>query len=245
VLSDRAIATGGGGTLRAEQPAQREATMHERPSKSRDGLPGPTFAGSVDFALEARKSRERLVPTTVAYVAGGIVLIAPTLNRHTPLWAAVLAGLLAFTGVEYFVHRFLLHGRFPDGPGALRRFLHSRLDHLHYVHHSRPWDGAHMHGSLVDTLPLTLPLAIAALLAPPPAPAFVGALLLAYVAEEWTHHALHYGRSQSELFVRLQRRHRIHHSPRGSDRIFGLTSGAWDAACGTSLRWARRPSQRA
>ena len=169
-----------------------------RPSKSRDGLPAPLSPRGVDLRLEAHRSGEHLLPSALAYGVGGLALTAPALNGTAAWWAPILAGVLVFSGVEYFIHRFLLHGRFPDGAGW-RRFLHRRLDHLHYIHHLRPWDGAHMHGGLRDTLPLTVPLAALALIGPRPAPAFLGALLLAYVAEEWVHHALHYCRSNNPI----------------------------------------------
>jgi sterol desaturase/sphingolipid hydroxylase (fatty acid hydroxylase superfamily) len=210
-----------------------------RPSKSRDGMPAPVSPRGVNLAAEARRSRLGLYPTTLAYGAAGVALVLRAVAAAAP-WTASLFGVLAFTGVEYFVHRDLLHGRFPDGPGPLRRFLHRRLDHLHSVHHLRPWDGAHMHGALRDTLPAVLPLALAAATLGGGCAAFLGALLLAYVAEEWTHHALHYGRSQLAPLVYLRRRHFLHHSPRGDGRVFGLTSGLWDAMCGTSALWTRR-----
>ena len=209
-----------------------------RPSKSRDGMPAPLPPRGVNLAVEARRSRFHLYPTTLAYGVGGVALLLAAVAAPAP-WTAALLGIVAFSGVEYFVHRSVLHGRFPDGPGPLRRLLHRRLDHLHYVHHMKPWDGAHLHGGLNDTLPVVLPLALAAAAVGGGGAAFVGALLLAYVAEEWTHHALHYGRSQLPPLVYLRRRHFLHHSPRGEARAFGLTSGLWDAAFGTGWRRGR------
>jgi len=204
-----------------------------RPSKSQNGIPEPGTPRGVDWKSEARRSRRKLTPSSLVYGVAGFVLLTPEMNDSAWEGPAFVLALLAFTGIEYAVHRFLLHGRFPNGPGRVRRFLHRRLDHLHYIHHLRPWDGAHMNGSLRDTLPLTVPLVIAALAAPPPTAAFVGTLLLAYLAEEWTHHSLHYGRSKNRILVRLRRRHHVHHSPRGKDRVYGLTSGVWDFALGT------------
>ena len=68
------------------------------------------------------------------------------------------AGIAAWTLLEYFVHRYLLHGRFPDGPGIVQHFLHKRFDHLHWEHHARPWDGNHINGRIMDTLPFSIAL---------------------------------------------------------------------------------------
>jgi len=43
-----------------------------------------------------------------------------------------------------------LHGRFPPGKGVIRRFLHERLDPLHWEHHMRPFDGKHISRELKD-----------------------------------------------------------------------------------------------
>ena len=46
-----------------------------------------------------------------------------------------LLGVAVWTLVEYLFHRYVLHGRFPPGEGSVRRFLHERLDPLHWEHH--------------------------------------------------------------------------------------------------------------
>jgi hypothetical protein len=73
---------------------------------------------------------------TGVYILVSVTAMAVAL-RSSPGRAAVwwLLGVGFWTFVEYMVHRFILHGVFPDGPG-LRHALHLLFDHLHVEHHS-------------------------------------------------------------------------------------------------------------
>src|SRR5512134_137413 len=80
----------------------------------------PTFTvpANVRLRAEARKSRRRFYPSTILYTAyAGSVLL---LGLQTPHKLAVVGwyagGVATWTLLEYFVHRFVLHGRFPSGP---------------------------------------------------------------------------------------------------------------------------------
>jgi hypothetical protein len=88
--------------------------------------------------------------------------------RSNPRVAALAwaLGVAFWTWVEYLVHRHILHGVFPDGPG-LQRLFHRLFDHLHVEHHKRPWDGNHINGTIKDTGPFLLPAAVLALFLPP------------------------------------------------------------------------------
>lgn len=149
---------------------------------------------------------------------------------------AFLLGTFAWTLIEYNVHRHILHGRFPDGPGRLQHFLHKAFDHLHWEHHKRPWDGNHINGTIKDTLPFVLPVALLSHLAPVwSAPVVVAGILQAYVVEEWVHHSVHFHSGGSLYFRYIKRHHLYHHSPRGMDIAFGLTSGFWDIVYDTRI----------
>jgi sterol desaturase/sphingolipid hydroxylase (fatty acid hydroxylase superfamily) len=138
--------------------------------------------------------------------------------------------------MEYLIHRHILHGRFPDGDGLLQRFLHDRFDHLHYEHHQRPWDGNHINGTIADTLPAVALVALASHLAPlHTLPVLVAGILQAYIAEEWVHHSVHFYNFRGRYFSYIKRHHIYHHSPRGSEVGFGLTSGIWDMLRGTRI----------
>jgi hypothetical protein len=207
--------------------------------KSEVGLPEPLWPREVDVRAEARTARGRLYPITVAYSSASALTIALVLRsgRSPGVALAFLgAGVATWTLLEYLVHRYVLHGPFPDGPGAIRHFLHRRFDHLHLEHHQRPWDSRHISGSFGDTLPFVALLSAVAALAPiNTLPAFLVGLVQSYVIEEWVHHCVHYYNFNSRYFRYIRRHHLYHHSRHGGRVAFGLTSDVWDMAWGTPM----------
>ena len=196
--------------------------------------------GGVRFRreVEARRSRHRLYPVSVLYTLFALVTLAVALGSSRPLTALLsfLLGALAWTLMEYLVHRHILHGRFPDGPGLYQHFLHRYFDHLHWEHHKRPWDGNHINGTLKDTLPFAGPMALVSWLFPAwSVPMFVAGMLQAYVAEEWIHHSVHFYQFDNLYFRYIKRHHLYHHSPKGMGIAFGLTNGFWDVAYDTRI----------
>jgi Fatty acid hydroxylase len=188
--------------------------------------------------VEARRARRRLYPVSLLYSAYAMTVLGFALASQ---WSgvAVLAFLLGVAGwtlLEYLVHRHVLHGRFPDGPGVFRHFLHKHFDHLHWEHHKRPWDGNHINGTIKDTAGFAVPMAILASFAPVwSVPAFLAGLLQAYVVEEWVHHSVHFLESDGLYFRYIKRHHLYHHSPKGMKIAFGLTNGFWDIVYDTRI----------
>jgi sterol desaturase/sphingolipid hydroxylase (fatty acid hydroxylase superfamily) len=194
--------------------------------------------GDALWAREARRGRARLYPVTAFYTTACLALFAYVFRA--PHRAAVLgfaaAGAFSWTLVEYLVHRYVLHGRFPDGPGVVRHFLHVRFDHLHWEHHERPWDANHINGRVQDTLPFVIALGVLA--APFPlhtAPVFLAAVVQCYVIEEWIHHSVHFYHFRNPYFRYIRKHHLFHHSPRGAEIGYGLTNGFWDVVLGTRI----------
>ena len=204
--------------------------------KSVHGIPFPTYPQGIDLPREARTARRRFYPVTILYTAYMLVVLPLALRRRP--WQAlafVALGVAVWTWLEYTVHRHVLHGRFPDGPGWLRHHLHRFFDTMHGDHHLRPWDGMYINGFL-DSLPFAAAFAFVSLLAPlPTAPVMVAGLLECYVVEEWVHYTVHFHRFRWRYFDYIRRHHLYHHSPRGGDIAFGLTSGLWDAVLGTRI----------
>jgi sterol desaturase/sphingolipid hydroxylase (fatty acid hydroxylase superfamily) len=185
---------------------------------------------------EARKARRRLYPSTILYSAYALGLTALALRTApwTTMAAWFLAGMAAWTLLEYGVHRYVLHGRFPAGPSLYRRFTHKYFDPLHWEHHARPWDGNHVNGTLKDTLPFSAVLAGLSFLAPlPTVPILIAGLLFAYVVEEWIHQSVHFYDFRNRYFRYIRRHHLYHHSPRGTNAGYGLTNGFWDVVWST------------
>ncbi len=209
--------------------------------KSVHGIPPPVYPPGIDLPREARTARRRFYPVTILYTAYAIVVVGLGLRARP--WTALLyvaLGVAVWTWLEYTVHRRVLHGRFPDGQGWLQHHMHRFFDTMHGDHHLRPWDGMYINGFL-DSLPFAVAFVLLGSLAPlPTAPVMVAALLECYVAEEWVHYTVHFHRFRWRYFDYIRRHHLYHHSPRGVDIAFGLTSGGWDAVLGTRIPAADR-----
>lgn len=209
--------------------------------KSKVGMPAVQFSGQrIDLGAEARKARRRLYPATLLYSAYANTVLALALGSQAPAAVALAyyaGGWLAWTLVEYLAHRYVLHYRFPDGPGALQHWLHRTFDNLHTEHHARPWDGNHINGTIKDTFLYMALFAASSFLTPlHTAPVLWAGVMQAYVVEEWVHQGTHYPslyRLRGRYWRYITRHHAYHHSPRGAERAFGLTSGFWDVVFGT------------
>jgi sterol desaturase/sphingolipid hydroxylase (fatty acid hydroxylase superfamily) len=188
--------------------------------------------------VEARRSRHRLYPVSVLYTLSCLTILVCALRSARPfLGAASYAlGLVAWTWLEYFIHRRILHGRFPDGPGLARHVLHKAFDHLHWEHHKRPWDGNHINGTIKDSLPLVGPIVALSFLAPVwSLPTFLAGVLQAAMIEEWVHHSVHFYNFDNLYFRYIKRHHLYHHSPKGMNIAYGLTNGFWDIVYDTRI----------
>jgi hypothetical protein len=205
--------------------------------KSRDGIPCPVppLAG-MNLAREAATARARFYPVTIAYTAYALTVLALGVRSNPGgTILAILVGVISWTLIEYLVHRYVLHGKFPDGPGGPKRLLHVLFDPSHGDHHERPWDGRHINGGFA-TVPFAFFLAMASFLGPLPAtPVFVATILLSYVVEEWIHYSVHFHRLPGRYFAYIRRHHLYHHGPRGREVAFGLSSGVWDVPLGTGI----------
>src|SRR5262245_41626104 len=123
--------------------------------KSINGIPQPAFPipKGVVLANEARTARRRFYPATIILTTYSLTVLGFSFARHPVEAAEYLAlGVGFWTLLEYLVHRHVLHGRFPDGPGLLRHRMHTFFDTMHGDHHLRPWDGMYINGYL-DALP--------------------------------------------------------------------------------------------
>ena len=77
----------------------------------------------VPFAIYKRRqaahARYRLYPLTVFYTVYALLVLIVAFSTTHPWTAAVFfsAGCAIWTLVEYFFHRYVLHGRFSPGKG--------------------------------------------------------------------------------------------------------------------------------
>jgi sterol desaturase/sphingolipid hydroxylase (fatty acid hydroxylase superfamily) len=194
---------------------------------------------------QARISRHRLYPVTVFYSVYAVAVVVLGLRSRHP-WIALAsfaAGIPVWTLVEYLFHRYVLHGHFAAGEGAIRKFLHERLDPLHWEHHKHPFDGHHINGEIRDLLPLFFVAAPLSFVAPVyTLPALLAGVVESYVLEEWIHHSCHFYNFRNPYFRYIKRYHFYHHSPKGENEGYGLTNGFWDIIFNT--RYSREVRQR-
>ena len=216
--------------------------------KSLVGIPAPDFPipKGVVMADQAQIARGRFYPVTLLFTAFALSVLIPALLFHPfPALISLGLGVVFWTLLEYLVHRHVLHGRFPDGPGFLKHRIHTFFDTMHADHHRRPWDGMYINGYL-DAIPFGVLFAVIGFLFFPyyKGPVFVAALLQCYVIEEWVHYTVHFHNFKSRYWRYIRRHHWYHHSRGEMAEAFGLTSGLWDGILGTPVPpkpWRRVP----
>ncbi len=186
------------------------------------------FEGVGQFIARMSETRENHWAGLAFDVLISLVLVAVGLCRaevHAAVAvAALLAGLLVFTLVEYSFHRWLFHKPVPlFEPG-------------HRKHHVDPQG----HDSLPFFLPPILVLLLAGLftLALPEGYALLlaGGIAAGYATYGLSHVAIHATRFRHPLARRWAASHHVHHFH--PDCNFGVTTPLWDILLGT--RRARR-----
>jgi cyclopropane-fatty-acyl-phospholipid synthase len=167
-------------------------------------------------------------------LAALLVITGPR-ERWLELVVLALLGLVAWTLLEYGLHRFVLHGLQP-------------FRTWHAEHHRRP-------RALIGTPTILSATLIAVLVFVPAfllgdlwrASALTFGLLTGYLIYAIVHHATHHWRSDGAWISQRKRAHALHHSPVGPPARYGVTSGVWDRVFGTSeagdVRPARAPSR--
>jgi sterol desaturase/sphingolipid hydroxylase (fatty acid hydroxylase superfamily) len=134
------------------------------------------------------------------------------------------AGLLAWTLIEYGLHRFVFHYQPQSAWGKRVHFI------FHGVHHDYPND---VH-RLVMPPSASIPLAVlfylgfSALLPEPLLFAFFPGVVAGYLVYDLGHYALHHASFKNSVFKRLKKHHLLHHYA-DDTRGFGVSSSLWDA----------------
>lgn len=177
------------------------------------------------FTLEHSKAAYRadfaLYGGAVLALAAFVLYAGPSEQRLvTAGW--VVGGILAWSGIEYLLHRFVLHGLQP-----FRRW--------HAEHHQRP--------AALICIPTTLSAMLIGGLVFFPALLFAGTwhataltlgVLSGYLFYAIVHHATHHWRvGDSGWLKRRKRWHALHHKGE-PQACFGVTSAFWDHVFGTA-----------
>ncbi|HEY0197525.1 MAG TPA: sterol desaturase family protein [Rhodanobacter sp.] len=204
-------------------PHLQETTAMQRPMK-----PSPWRAG-VDAIVRMSSTRTNYWVEVALDFALATTLVFEGWRHHAgrPLTAvlAIMLGLLAFSFIEYFFHRWMFHTRIP------------LFEQGHRLHHERPLG----YDSLPFFLPATVLLGITGMcvLIMPTGFALLmtGAVTFGYIAYGLSHFTIHHVRFKQPLLRRWAGAHHVHHYH--PDSNFGVTTPLWDVLLGT--RYVRRP----
>jgi sterol desaturase/sphingolipid hydroxylase (fatty acid hydroxylase superfamily) len=153
-------------------------------------------------------------------------------DRFAPGRAAlgVLFGLLAWTLLEYLLHRWVFH-LVPDKTfdGKLRQFM------VHGYHHEFPNDRMRLVAPILLSVPIgaLIAIAYAMLIGRYHWMAWYVGTVIGYLAYDWTHYYTHHFRPTTRLGKFLRRYHMEHHY-KDSQSHFGISSPLWDWVFGTA-----------
>lgn len=159
--------------------------------------------------------------TAAVLSLGGFLLGLTPAPMAWPVAGYALLGLVAWSPLEYALHRFVLHGIPP-------------FKRWHQAHHANPM------------APICSPTLLSAgailLFCYLPAWWVLGAwratgltlgVLVGYLLYAVTHHALHHWRAPWPWLRRRKSAHAYHHHTHASSH-FGVTTGVWDQIAGTT-----------
>lgn len=179
-----------------------------------------------------------VVPLVYVPLIGGFTLRGYALGTPISLLLGqLLAGVLVWTLLEYWLHRTLFHWVPAFSWGERFHFF------LHGVHHQWHQDrfrlvmppaaslalGVVIFGALAGLAALT-----SAWLAPSWKWAFFSGIMIGYLIYDMTHYYVHHGKPRSAFFKALRTHHLAHHhNPKFHDRKFGVSSTLWDHVFGT------------
>lgn len=183
-----------------------------------------------DHALIERLTMAHPGPLLAIYGTAGLASVAIGLRAGIS-WTATgltyLAGLLAWTFVEYAMHRFSFH----HPPASERQVAFGYL--VHGVHHAYPDDARRWVMPLVVTVPIGMVLLATSWRAFGAAglPPFAG-FAHGYLAYDTFHWAIHRN-ALGGAIGRFLRKHHLQHHYATPERRFGVSSPLWDVVFGT------------
>jgi sterol desaturase/sphingolipid hydroxylase (fatty acid hydroxylase superfamily) len=144
--------------------------------------------------------------------------------------AMFIVGLIAFTWVEYMVHRYLFH----MGAGTEQR---AKVQYtLHGVHHEFPKDKERLAMPPIVSITIsTLLLFLFRLILGDLVFSFLPGFLTGYAAYLSIHYMVHSFQPPKNFFKILWVNHSIHHYKNGEE-VFGVSSPLWDYIYGTMVK---------
>jgi len=192
-------------------------------------LEKPQNSGSgqmFDNPILERLTRTHIaVPVTLFYViSGGLIYWGATNEMMTAVSLAVLfiVGWLAFTLVEYLVHRYVFH---MDTYTKTREVLQYKF---HGIHHDYPKDKKRLAMPPVVSLTISTVLFFAFKAVMGSAVfGFLPGFLVGYAMYLFVHYIVHAFQPPKNFFKALWINHGIHHY-KTHERAYGVSSPLWD-----------------
>jgi sterol desaturase/sphingolipid hydroxylase (fatty acid hydroxylase superfamily) len=178
--------------------------------------------------LSYYKIRNKPVPASICLLFFGVVTVPPTttlfflLNKHWTFQAlAYTAGLFCWTFIEYFAHRFMMHG-------------HDKEEYYksdHFLHHTNP--GTIFTGTAKRIIFSSTAILLTAWSILYNSYLFLPAGIITGFAAYINMHRLLHNKSASKWIGRLQKFHMQHHFGL-TEKCFGVTSTLWDHVFNTA-----------
>ena len=139
-------------------------------------------------------------------------------------------GLVAFTWVEYMVHRHVFHM-------LAKSESHTKLQYtIHGIHHEFPRDKGRLAMPPILSLTIsTLLLLLLRLIIGDLAFSFLPGFLTGYAAYLSIHYMVHRFQPPKNFLKALWVNHSIHHY-KNEDKVFGVSSPLWDYIYGTMVK---------
>ncbi len=142
--------------------------------------------------------------------------------------ALFAAGVLAWTLLEYLMHRFLFHFPARGDAGKVTTFI------VHGHHHRHPDEPSRLAATPVQFVSLgLLMLGLYRLVAGVAWPTLMAGTMSGYLAYEAIHHLVHHGPRGGRVLEALRRHHMAHHHRDPRSR-WGISSPLWDWVFGTA-----------
>ncbi len=192
---------------------------------------GPSFSGKIFFKMSSPWH------PTVAFapVAMALFYLAWLWGNHSVLGMIVfvLLGIIAWTFIEYVLHRFVYHWN------TRREPFKSMVSMLHLAHH-RDTDDKYLIFS-----PLTVSLLLSSVLylvffavtqSWSAGALMMSGLTVGYTYYEWLHYGAHHFKTHQPMYKYLRKYHLAHHFKQPK-KCFGVTNPFWDMLFGTHMKF--------
>lgn len=167
-----------------------------------------------------------------------IPLIGVCLWNAPATWPSAglyFGGVIAWTFIEYVLHRFVFHWMPPGKIGARLHFI------FHGVHHDYPNDRLR----LVMPPSVSIPLAFLffflfrGLLGTPTVFPFFAGYVTGYLCYDMMHYAMHHLNWKNPFWQRMKQYHMLHHY-QFPEKGFGVSNPLWDYVFNTTFRLKKR-----